>query len=96
MVRLGGLNYTCDPLATMNSRISELTLDDGRSLEAGKKYKVAGWATVGSQSPGPPVWDVVAEYLRAEPTIRVTKINTPKLKNVSSNPGLSDYSGIVA
>ncbi len=96
MVRLGGLNYTCDPLATMNSRISELTLDDGRSLEAGKSYKVAGWATVGSQSPGPPVWDVVAEYLRAEPTIRVTKINTPKLKNVSGNPGLSDYSGIVA
>ena len=96
MVRLGGLNYTCDPLATMNSRISELTLDDGRNLDAGKKYKVAGWATVGSQSPGPPVWDVVAEYLRAEPTIRVTKINTPKLKNVSGNPGLSDYSGIVA
>ncbi|MCH7981608.1 MAG: thiosulfohydrolase SoxB [Proteobacteria bacterium] len=96
MVRLGGLNYTCDPLATMNSRISELTLDDGRTLDAGKKYKVAGWATVGSQSPGPPVWDVVAEYLRAEPTIRVTKINTPKLKNVSGNPGLSDYSGIVA
>jgi len=95
MVRLGGLNYTCDPLGTMNSRISELTLDDGRTLGAGKKYKVAGWATVGSQSPGPPVWDVVAEYLRAEPTIRVTKINTPKLKNVSGNPGVSDYSGIL-
>ena len=96
MVRLGGLNYTCDPLATMNSRISELTLDDGRTLDAGANYKVAGWATVGSQSPGPPVWDVVAEYLRAEPTIRVTKINTPRLKNVSGNPGLSDYSGILA
>ena len=96
MVRLGGLNYTCDPLATMNSRISELTLDDGRTLDAAKKYKVAGWATVGSQSPGPPVWDVVAEYLRAEPTIRVTKINTPKLKNVAGNPGLSDYSGVLA
>ncbi len=95
MVRLGGLNYTCDPLATMDSRISELTLDNGQFLEPGKTYKVAGWATVGAESPGPPVWDVVAEYLRAEKTIRVDRVNTPKLKNVSGNPGLSNYSGVL-
>ena len=77
MVRLGGLNYSCDPLATMDSRISDLTLDNGQVLDPGKNYKVAGWATVGSKSPGPPVWDVVAEYLRAEKTIRVDKVNTP-------------------
>ena len=95
MVRLGGLNYSCDPLATMNSRISDLTLDNGQALEPGKNYKVAGWATVGSKSPGPPVWDVVAEYLRSEKTIRVDRVNTPKLKNVSANPGLSNYSGVL-
>jgi len=95
MVRLGGLNYACDPHATMDSRISDLTLDNGKSLDPGKKYKVAGWATVNAKSPGPPVWEVVAEYLRANKTINVDKINTPKLKNVSSNPGLSDYSGIL-
>ncbi len=95
MVRLGGLNYACAPHASMDSRISDLTLDNGKSLEPGKQYKVAGWATVGSKSPGPPVWDVVAEYLRAKKTIRVDKLNTPKLKNVSGNPGLSDYSGIL-
>ncbi len=95
MVRLGGLNYSCDPLATMDSRISDLTLDNGQVLDPGKNYKVAGWATVGSKSPGPPVWDVVAEYLRAEKTIRVDKVNTPKLKNVSGNPGLSNYSGVL-
>ena len=95
MVRVAGLNYTCDPLATMNSRISDLTLDDGRTLDAAKKYKVAGWATVGSQSPGAPVWDVVAEYLRANETVKVDKINTPKLRHVSDNPGLSHYVGIV-
>ena len=95
MVRLGGLNYTCDPLATMDSRISELTLDNGQLLDPGKTYKVAGWATVASRAPGPPVWDVVAEYLRAQKTIRIDRVNTPKLKNVSGNPGLSNYSGVL-
>ena len=95
MVRLGGLNYTCDPIASMDSRISDLTLDNGQTLVPGKNYKVAGWATVGAKSPGPPVWDVVAEYLRAKKSIRVDKVNTPKLRNVSGNPGLSNYSGIL-
>ncbi len=52
MVRLGGLNYSCDPTASMDSRITDLTLDDGRSLDAAKNYKVAGWATVGAESAG--------------------------------------------
>jgi len=95
MVRVGGLNFTCDPVASMDSRISDLTLDNGRTVDPGKKYKVAGWATVGEQSSGPPVWDVVAEYLRAKKTIRVDRINTPRLRNVSMNLGLSDYSGIL-
>lgn len=95
MVRLGGLNYSCDPTASMDSRITELTLDDGRSLDATKNYKVAGWATVGSKSPGPPIWDVVAEYLREKKTITVDKVNTPVLKNVANNAGLADYSGLL-
>lgn len=95
MVRLGGLNYSCDPTANMNGRISDLTLDDGRMLEAGKNYKVAGWATVASESPGPPVWDVVAEYLKDKKTITVDKLNSPKLRNVSDNAGLADYSNLL-
>ena len=91
MVRLGGMNYVCDPLATMGNRISNMQLDSGDPIEAGKKYKVAGWATVNSEAPGPPVWDVVAEYLRAKKTIRVDRLNTPVLKNVKDNPGISDY-----
>ena len=95
MVRLGGLNFTCDPSAKMDGRISDLTLDSGKAIEATKHYKVAGWATVGSESPGAPIWDVVAEYLKAKKTIKVEKINTPKLRNVAGNPGLADYTGIV-
>jgi len=93
MVRVGGLDYVCDPSATMGKRISEMALDDGTLIEADKKYKVAGWATVGSKSPGRPIWDVVADYLRDVKTAKVEKLNTPKLKNVAGNPGIADYSG---
>ena len=91
MVRLAGLDYVCDPTKKIGSRVSNLTLDNGDSVEAGKKYKVAGWATVGSESPGPPIWDVVAEYLRDRKVATLARINTPKLVNVSGNPGLADY-----
>ncbi len=93
MVRIGGLNFTCDPLAAMDARISEMALANGRKIEASRTYKVAGWATVAAKSPGPPIWEWVAEYLRAQKTIRVDKPNSPRLRNVSGNPGLSDYSG---
>jgi sulfur-oxidizing protein SoxB len=92
MVRLAGLDYVCDPTREIGSRVSNMTLDNGDSVEAGKSYKVAGWATVGSQSPGPPIWDVVAEYLRDQKVAKITKLNTPKLVNVAGNPGIADYS----
>ncbi len=44
-------------------RISDMTLDNGKPLEAGKTYKVAGWASVNPQE-GKPVTDVFASYLR--------------------------------
>ena len=91
MVRVGGMNYVCDSTAKINRRISEMTLDSGEPIDAGRKYKVAGWATVGAPSPGPPIWDVVAEYLRREKVARIAKLNTPKLKNVAGNPGIQDY-----
>ena len=64
MVRVGGLDYVVNPMAEIGSRISEMRLDDGSVVEAGKSYLVAGWATVGSQSIGPHIYDVVADYLR--------------------------------
>jgi sulfur-oxidizing protein SoxB len=92
MVRVGGMDYVCDPTAEMGKRVLDMALDDGMPIEPNKKYKVAGWATVGSQSPGRPIWDVVADYLRDIKEAKVTKLNTPKLKNVAGNPGLADYS----
>ena len=91
MVRTGGLQYSCDPLAKMGERIDDLTLANGKSIEPEKTYKVAGWATVGSQAPGAPVWDVVADYLREQKTVRIDKLESPRLKNIDGNPGIADY-----
>jgi len=95
MVRVGGLDYVCDPAAGMGERISAMQLDDGTKIEADKSYVVSGWATVGSQSPGEPIWETVAKYLRDVKTVKIDKLNTPKLKGVEGNPGLADYSGEV-
>jgi S-sulfosulfanyl-L-cysteine sulfohydrolase len=89
MVRLGGLFYACTPTESVGKRISELKLDDGRALEAGKSYKVAGWASVNEQS-GTPVWDVVAKHLKSgKPTSRSASGVT--LKGVDGNPGIAGH-----
>lgn len=88
MVRVGGMNYACDPMAGAGNRISNMTLDNGKAIEANKNYRVAGWATVGSKAPGKPIWEVVASYLRNQKTVNITEINSPILKNVANNPGI--------
>ncbi len=91
MVRVGGLDYRIDPTAGFGKRIDEMRLDNGERIDANKKYKVSGWATVGSKSPGEPIWDTVAKYLRDQDTVELKKLNTPVLKNVANNPGLDLY-----
>ena len=91
MVRVGGLQYTCDPAAAMGTRISALTLH-GTPLSADKRYKVAGWAPVSEEARlagGEPIWDLMARYLRAEKTISPRKLNVPRLVGVAGNPGLA-------
>ena len=89
MVRVGGLDYVCSPDNPAGQRIGEMRLDDGRLVEADKTYKVTGWATVGSQSPGRPVWELVADYLRQRKTVALTKVNATKLVGMEGNPGLA-------
>lgn len=87
MVRVGGLSYTCAPGESVGNRISDLKLDSGHALQAGKNYKVAGWASVNEQD-GAPVWDVMVRHLRSgKPTNRATPGVT--LKGVEDNPGIA-------
>ena len=87
MVRVGGLAYACTPAETVGKRISDLKLDNGHAIQAGKHYKVAGWASVNEQA-GAPVWDVVANHLRAgRPPNRQPPGVT--LQGVEGNPGIA-------
>ncbi len=93
MVRVGGLEYTMTPGEKMGARITDMRLN-GKPVEAGKSYKVAGWAPVAeeaSKAGHKPVWDVVETWLKARPGQRVSarKINTPKLVGVQGNPGMA-------
>lgn len=93
MVRVGGFSFTLDPTERIGRRVTAMTLRNGERIEADKRYKLAGWATVGAESQGPPVWEVVAEYLRDRGTVRVEELESPRLIGVEGNPGIADYGG---
>ncbi|MDE0309366.1 MAG: thiosulfohydrolase SoxB [Acidiferrobacterales bacterium] len=88
MVRTQGLTYTLNPANSIGKRISQMRLDNGDLIEADKNYMVAGWATVGEVSPGPPIWELVADYLRAQGVVRVDRVNQPRLVIGADNPGV--------
>ncbi|MEO7941365.1 MAG: thiosulfohydrolase SoxB [Burkholderiaceae bacterium] len=92
MVRVGGLAYTCDPVQKMGSRISDMRLG-GTPIQAGKTYKVAGWAPVAEgakNAPGTqPVWDVVETWFKSQGgRIKPRTLNLPALVGVKGNPGI--------
>ena len=90
MVRVGGLQYSVAPNATMGSRITAMALR-GKPIDAAKKYKVAGWAPVSEDAKaagGEAIWDLMARYLRAQKTIAPRTPNLPKVEGVAGNPGI--------
>lgn len=66
MVRTGGMSFRCNPDAEFGRRISAIKLTNGKTIAANKRYTVSGWATVGNQSAGRPVDEVVVEYLKTQ------------------------------
>ncbi len=88
MVRVGGLEYACDPNAKIGSRIQDMRLK-GKPLEAGKTYKVAGWAPVAEGAKGEPVWEVVARWLRDRKTVAPRRLNQPRLVGIQADPGIA-------
>jgi S-sulfosulfanyl-L-cysteine sulfohydrolase len=91
MVRVGGMTYRCTPTAAMGSRISDMRVG-GRAIEAGKRYKVVGWAPVSVEARdagGEPVWEVVARHLRSVKTIKAVRPNQPEIVGMDGNPGLA-------
>jgi sulfur-oxidizing protein SoxB len=87
MVRVGGMQFTCEPTQKIGARISSMTLK-GKPVEAGKTYKVASWAPVAEGASGEPVWDVVIRYLKERKVIPPPSVNRPRLIGVQGNPGI--------
>ena len=91
MVRVGGLQYSCNPTASAGRRIEDMRLN-GKPIEAGRTYKVAGWAPVSEEAakaPGNrPVWELVEEWLKAKGgKVGPRAINSPKLTAALPNQG---------
>jgi len=93
MVRVGGLTYTLTPGAKMGARIDDMRLN-GKPIEAGKTYKVAGWAPVAEEARHAghkPVWDVVEAWLGQQGgRVKPRRNNTPKLVGVAGNAGFAE------
>ncbi|MEM7425936.1 MAG: thiosulfohydrolase SoxB [Pseudomonadota bacterium] len=80
MVRVGGLGYTIDVSKQIGSRISDMTLlKTGKPIDAAREYTVAGWASVNEGTEGPPIWDVVANYIKGQKTISLSPNDSIKV-----------------
>jgi sulfur-oxidizing protein SoxB len=90
MVRVGGMQYTIDPVASVGKRISDMRLN-GKDIDPSKTYKVAGWAPVSEDAKnagGEPIWDVMERHLRDVKVVKAVKLNEPIIKGVKNNPGM--------
>ena len=86
MTRIGGMQYAIEPSANTGQRIAGMRLN-GKAIEPSRKYKVASWASLDENASGPPIWNVVSQYLRDKKTVSVSLLNTPTLVGVNGNPG---------
>ncbi len=82
MVRVGGMAYAIDIAKPIGQRISEMTLiRSGQPIEAGKNYVVSGWASVNEGTEGPPVYDVLMQYLGRHRVVDIPENQTVKIVN---------------
>ncbi len=80
MVRVGGMGYRIDPTAPMGRRITDMTLlATGEPVDPDRKYVVAGWASVNPDVEGPPVWELVLDYIRDRRVLGGEKVSRVEL-----------------
>jgi sulfur-oxidizing protein SoxB len=78
MVRMGGLSYTIDVAKPGGERISDLRVG-GKPMDPDKRYKATGWASM-MPVDGPPVFDVVANYLRGVKRVKLAPGSRVKVR----------------
>ncbi len=81
MVRVGGMGYSIDINKPIGQRISDMTLlKTGDPIDPNREYVVTGWASVNEGTEGPPIWDVVASYLKKKKEITIPPNDAVKVK----------------
>ncbi|MCK6450982.1 MAG: thiosulfohydrolase SoxB [Alphaproteobacteria bacterium] len=81
MVRIGGIGFAIDIARPMGSRISDMTvLKTGKPVDPARGYAVSGWASVGENVEGPPIWEVVEKHLARIKTVRIEPNTAVKVK----------------
>jgi S-sulfosulfanyl-L-cysteine sulfohydrolase len=88
MVRVGGMTYACEPQAKIGQRISDMRVG-GRPMQAGARYKLAGWAPVAEGATGEPIWDLLVRYLKDRKTVPPKVPSVPRLIGIERNPGMA-------
>jgi len=72
MVRVGGMAYAIDIGKPIGQRISDMTLiKTGKPIDPARNYVVSGWASVNEGTQGPPVYDVVKNYIEKKKVIDI-------------------------
>ncbi|MFN0263061.1 thiosulfohydrolase SoxB [Tepidamorphus sp. 3E244] len=83
MVRVGGMGYTIDPTKTIGNRISDMTLlATGEPIDPSREYNVAGWASVNEGTEGPPIWDVVTDWVSKQDTVKLPENRAVKVVGI--------------
>ena len=83
MVRVGGMGYRIDVGSPIGSRFHDMTLlKTGEAIEPGKTYTVSGWASVNEQVEGPPIWDVVENYIKRVGTVQLEENSAVKITGI--------------
>ena len=90
MVRTTGINYQITPKNTINKRITNITLNNGKSLNDNKKYVVSGWASVNSEESGDPIWEVTKQYLGSIKNYDLNEVKQPTLALENDNEGIEN------
>ena len=76
IVRTKGLDFKIKVDGKMGGRIQDLKVK-GKPIDFNREYTFTGWASVSVQK-GPPVYDIVLDYIKKKKTIKV-KLDRPEL-----------------
>ena len=83
MVRVGGMAYSIDIHKPIGSRISDMTLvNTGKPIGPSREYVVSGWASVNEGIEGPPVYDVVSDYISKKKVVTVSANKNIQIKGI--------------